>query len=61
MTDRPVSELLEAASHRVLVQPPDGKSTSTFEKVTIDGERFFVKRQSRASDWIMRMSNDRIQ
>ena len=58
MTDRPVSELLAGASHRELVQPPDGKSASTFERATIDGERYFVKRQSRASDWIMRMTGD---
>jgi Phosphotransferase enzyme family len=61
LADRPVSELLAAATHRELVRPPDGKSTSTFEKVTIDGERYFVKRQSRASDWIMRVTGDRVQ
>lgn len=61
MSDTPVSDLLATATQRQAVQPPDGKSSSTFEKVTIDGERYFVKRQSRATDWIMRMSGDRIQ
>ena len=61
MSDTAVSELLAAATHRELVQPPDGKSTSTFEKVTIDGRPYFVKRQSRATDWIMRVTGDRIQ
>jgi hypothetical protein len=58
MTDRPVSDLLARATSRVATQPADGKSSSTFEFVEVDGERYFLKRLSRAGDWIMRMTGD---
>ncbi|HWC34865.1 MAG TPA: phosphotransferase [Mycobacteriales bacterium] len=60
MTVRPVSELLARASERRAVNPADGKSSSTFEKVTIDGERYFLKRLSPATDWIMRVTGDEV-
>ncbi|MGN6473979.1 MAG: hypothetical protein ACTHK4_10090, partial [Mycobacteriales bacterium] len=60
MTVRPVAELLARASERHRVQPPDGKSSSTFERVTIDGERYFLKRLSPATDWIMRVTGDHV-
>lgn len=60
MTSKPVSELLRRASSRRGVRPSDGKSTSSFERVTVDGSRYFVKRLSRASDWIMRTTGDRV-
>ncbi|HVS67839.1 MAG TPA: phosphotransferase [Mycobacteriales bacterium] len=58
MTMGPVSELLARASERNAVQPPDGKSSSSFEQVTIDGCRYFLKRLSPATDWIMRVTGD---
>jgi len=36
----------------------DGKSGSVFERVEIDGERYFVKRLSPSTDWIMRITGD---
>jgi hypothetical protein len=60
MTTQPVSELLARASSRNIVTPPDGKSRSIFEQVTIDGQRFFLKRLSPAWDWIMRVTGDHI-
>jgi hypothetical protein len=59
MSSRPVTDLLSRASTRTTVQPADGKSSSTFEKVVVDGERYFLKRLSPASDWIMRVTGDR--
>jgi hypothetical protein len=59
-TNRPVSELLGRASQRVEVRPGDARSYSTFEEVTIDGEKFFLKRLSPARDWIMRVTGDRV-
>ncbi|HUI02834.1 MAG TPA: phosphotransferase [Acidimicrobiales bacterium] len=54
----PVSELLGRASARVTVQPDDGKSSATFERLTVDGGRYFLKRLSPATDWIMRVTGD---
>lgn len=55
-----VSGLLAAASSREVVTPSDGKSSSTFERVVINGERFFLKRLSRDTDWIMRATGDHV-
>jgi hypothetical protein len=53
-----VEELLARASSRSLLISSDGKSGSIFERVEIDGERYFLKRLSRAADWIMRVTGD---
>jgi hypothetical protein len=50
--------MLERASSRTPVRPADGKSLSSFERVLIDGERYFLKRLSRSTDWLMRVSGD---
>ncbi len=55
-----VDELLARASSRVEVRPGDGKSGSAFERLEIDGDRYFVKRLSRRSDWIMRVTGDHL-
>jgi hypothetical protein len=60
MTPGPVTDLLGRASAREVVHPADGKSTSSFEKVTIDGQRYFLKRLSPATDWIMRVTGDHV-
>lgn len=53
-----LGDLLSAASERTVVRPSDGKSTSTFERLTIDGEPYFLKRLSPNTDWIMRLMGD---
>lgn len=55
---RSAEELLAGASERIVVDPDDGKSGSRFERVVIDGERYFAKSLSYASDWIMRVTGD---
>jgi hypothetical protein len=55
-----VSQLLVRASAREVVSPSDGKSTSAFERVRIDGQQYFLKRLSPASDWIMRATGDHV-
>ena len=60
MTLQPVTELVARASARETVRPADGKSTSTFERLSIDGERYFLKRLSPATDWIMRVTGDHV-
>lgn len=60
MTSQPVAELLARASSRVVVNPEDGKSSSRFELVTIERQRYFLKRLSPATDWIMRVTGDHV-
>jgi hypothetical protein len=55
-----MNELLVGASARQVVRPADGKSQSTFERVTINCTRYFLKRLSPASDWIMRVTGGHI-
>jgi hypothetical protein len=57
---RPVSEWLARASARQSLHPADGKSTSNFERVTIDGRPYFLKQLSPATDWIMRVTGDHV-
>jgi len=56
----PVTAMLARATSRKDVDPADGKSTSVFERVIIDGDIFFLKRLSPASDWIMRATGDHV-
>jgi hypothetical protein len=60
MSSTPVSDLLAVASSRHAVHPEDGKSSSRFERVTIDGDSYFLKCLSPASDWIMRVTGDHV-
>jgi hypothetical protein len=55
-----VEELLARASSRIPLSSSDGKSGSVFERVEIDGESYFLKRLSPASDWIMRVTGDHV-
>ena len=58
MTPVSVDELLARASSRTEVRPGDARTGSIFERVVVDGERYFVKRLSPQSDWIMRITGD---
>jgi hypothetical protein len=60
MPDIPIRDLLARASSRESIVPGDGRSGAAFEQVTVDGTAYFVKRISRASDWIMRVSGDQV-
>jgi hypothetical protein len=55
-----MEELLARASSRTPLRGGDAKSGSEFEQLEIDGERYFLKRLSPASDWIMRVTNDHV-
>jgi Phosphotransferase enzyme family len=55
-----VDDLLARASSRTEVRPGDGKAGARYERVLIDGEPYFVKRLSPASDWIMRTTGDHV-
>ena len=55
-----VDELLARASSRTGVRPGESKAGARYERVLVDGEPFFVKQLSPASDWIMRVTGDRV-
>jgi Phosphotransferase enzyme family len=52
-------DLVVGAANRVALSPEDGKSGSTFERVTIDGEHYFLKSLTYEDDWISRVIHDR--
>ena len=56
---RVADELLAGAGSRVVVDPGDARSGSSFERVTIDGQPFFAKTLGYRTDWIMRVTGDR--
>ena len=53
-------DLLARASSRNRLEPADARAGAVFERVTVDGESFFVKRLSASSDWIMRIAGDHV-
>jgi hypothetical protein len=55
-----VGELLARASSRVEVRPGDARTGSIFERIEVDGDRYFVKRLSPSSDWVMRITGDHV-
>jgi hypothetical protein len=55
-----VRDFLSRASSREGVPPGDGRSGAAFERVTVDGTAYFVKRLSPSSDWVMRLTGDRV-
>jgi hypothetical protein len=57
---RSATELLVLASSREPVVPADARSGAVFERIVVGPDRYFVKRLSTASDWIMRASGDRV-
>jgi hypothetical protein len=57
---RPAAELLARASSRERVVPADARSGAVFERIVVGRDRYFVKRFSFASDWVMRAVGDRV-
>jgi hypothetical protein len=57
---RSAAELLARASSRERVEPADARSGAVFERVVVGPDRYFVKRFGFASDWVMRVSGDRV-
>jgi len=57
---RSVAELMAGASSRERVVPADARSGAVFERIVMGPDRYFVKRFSFASDWIMRAIGDRM-
>ena len=57
---RPARELLARATSRGSVAAGDGRSGAVYERVTVDGTAYFVKRLSPSSDWVMRVAGDHV-
>jgi Phosphotransferase enzyme family len=60
MTAGAVDVLVAHASTRTEACPGDARSGSVFERLVIDGEGYFLKRLSPESDWVMRITGDRV-
>ena len=50
------AELFAGVQSRVVVDPSDARSGSVFERVTINGQRYFAKTLGYRTDWIMRVT-----
>ena len=57
-TAETLDELVAGATDRVEVRTSDAKSGARFERLVIDGERYFLKSLSAADDWIMRVTGN---
>src|SRR6476619_2423344 len=53
-----IDELVAGATDRVAINPADGKSGNSYELLTIDGARYFLKILSYEADWIMRCTGN---
>ena len=53
-----IDELVAGATDRVAINPEDGKSGNSYELLTIDGARYFLKILSYNADWIMRCTGN---
>jgi hypothetical protein len=57
---RSAAALLARASSRERLVPADARSGALFERVVVGPDRYFVKRFGFATDWVMRVSGDRV-
>ena len=55
-----VPELLARAAEREEMWPADARAGAVYQRIVVDGERYFVKQLSRGSDWIMRVTGDSV-
>src|SRR5437588_7476098 len=55
-----VAGFLASATQRQDARTSDARAGAVYQRVTVDGEAYFVKCLSPASDWIMRVTGDRV-
>lgn len=53
-----LDQLIAGATHRTAVRTADARSGASFERLTIDGESYFLKILSADTDWIMRVTGN---
>ena len=56
----PVTEVLARATKCESVRPDDARAGADYQRVVADGQAYFVKRLSPATDWIMRVTGDHV-
>ena len=56
----PVAEVLARATRRESVRPDDARAGADYQRVVADGQAYFLKRLSPATDWIMRVTGDHV-
>jgi len=56
----PVTEVLARATTCQPVRPDDARAGADYLRVVADGQAYFVKRLSPATDWIMRVTGDHV-
>jgi hypothetical protein len=54
----PVAEVLARATRRESVRPDDARAGAEYQRLVADGQAYFLKRLSPATDWIMRVTGD---
>jgi Phosphotransferase enzyme family len=60
VTSGPVAALLARATAREAVRPADARAGADYQRVAADGQAYFLKRLSPATDWIMRVTGDHV-
>jgi hypothetical protein len=60
VTAGPVSAVLARATARERLRPADARAGADYERVVADGQAYFLKRLSPATDWIMRLTGDHV-
>ena len=58
MAGGPVSAVLARTTARERLRPADARAGADYQQVVADGQAYFLKRLSPASDWIMRLTGD---
>jgi hypothetical protein len=56
----PVTDVLSRATAREAVRPDDARAGADYQRVVADGQGYFLKRLSPATDWIMRVTGDHV-
>ena len=60
MASGPVTEVLARATAVADVRPSDARAGADYQRLTADGQAYFLKRLSPATDWIMRVTGDHV-
>ena len=60
MAAGPVADVLARATRRESVRPDDARAGAEYQRVVADGQAYFLKRLSPATDWIMRVTGDHV-
>jgi len=60
MATGPVTRVLARATSVTDVRPSDARAGAVYQRLTADGQAYFLKRLSPATDWIMRVTGDHV-